>query len=790
MSPRHKCEYCEKVDHDQLLVCFVCKRQFCNGKFNSQTSHILMHLKSTGHNALAKIIPDSTVVDEIKCRGCNVRTVFSLGALLANNGDRNILCRAKCMNSAESDSHLWEPLVYDGLLASWLCPAPAQDKENLKLVTVTQERVNEFEKMRLIKPQTTLSEITVSPRIKVSAIQNRLENESDYGEKFLDLVHMEAETSEAQARANVYAVERIRWYGNKCRFTLADKLIPTDWEVETRIRVITNTPREWETTGVIWEILPHGEIDVHLDSMPRKIPDRAQFEVGRCWDDTTFSRMKHALKNFVSLTSSVRSIVLGKKQGTKGLTTGFPIPECLNVPSFPSLNKSQKWAIRQSLLRTVSLIQGPPGTGKTAVTSALVYHIAKNLKGSKILVCAPTNQACDNLTQKISQTGVVVLRVVAKCLEGSSSIVRDNCLHAQVEKLLPAEVMAVNSGKLNGEKVESKTLKKLRKRIRDCEDRILEKAQIVCCTCITAGRDMLQSKRFSHVLIDESAHATEPACLIPMMMGAEQVCLIGDHCQLQPTVLNQHAAHRGLSDSLFGRLVRLGHEPLMLNMQYRMHPGLLKFPSLEFYSGNLINGVSTKDRQLPDSDVVRAMFPSAKIPLVFYHVDGKEQIPSNGRSYMNPSEGVLVEQVVSGLISGGVAGSRIAVMTFYAGQNAVISSCLRNKSNEHDAVEVRNIDAFQGREKDFCILSCVRSNQNLGIGFLRDSGRMNVALTRARYALVICGNANTLAGKGSNGRWKRLMEFLASSGLVVTKKSGRLEPFQLTRKNDKNKMAR
>jgi superfamily I DNA and/or RNA helicase len=55
---------------------------------------------------------------------------------------------------------------------------------------------------------------------------------------------------------------------------------------------------------------------------------------------------------------------------------------------------------------------------------------------------------------------------------------------------------------------------------------------------------------------------------------------------------------------------------------------------------------------------------------------------------------------------------------------------------------VSTIDGFQGREKSIIILSCVRAPGNRsvganndGIGFLRDKQRLNVAITRAKYAL-------------------------------------------------------
>lgn len=79
----------------------------------------------------------------------------------------------------------------------------------------------------------------------------------------------------------------------------------------------------------------------------------------------------------------------------------------------------------------------------------------------------------------------------------------------------------------------------------------LLKIQVICCTCAGAGSPILKSHRFKYVLIDEAAHAAEPVSLIPLALGAEIICLIGDEKQLRPFVKSAHAAE--LKQSLFER---------------------------------------------------------------------------------------------------------------------------------------------------------------------------------------------------------------------------------------------
>lgn len=234
--------------------------------------------------------------------------------------------------------------------------------------------------------------------------------------------------------------------------------------------------------------------------------------------------------------------------------------------------------------------------------------------------------------------------------------------------------------------------------------------------------------------------------MIPLTFGVKQLVIVGDHSQLGPTIMSKKAARAGLTQSLFERLILLGNKPIRLQVQYRMHPCLSEFPSNMFYEGTLQNGVTAPERIRKNVDFP---WPQPSTPMYFHQNLGQEEISSSGTSYLNRTEAANVEKIVTRFFKSGVVPSQIGIITPYEGQRSYITNFMQFngslKKELYKEIEVASVDAFQGREKDYIILSCVRSNEHQGIGFLNDPRRLNVALTRAKYGLVILGNPRVLS---------------------------------------------
>lgn len=439
------------------------------------------------------------------------------------------------------------------------------------------------------------------------------------------------------------------------------------------------------------------------------------------------------------------------------------------------LNASQILAIKEALRRRLTLIQGPPGTGKT-ITAACLIKCAVELGQGPILACAASNVAADNLLRKVVATLSRTSRVVRV---GKVPAIDEDLWKITLESLLES-----NSALKKARDFCAKGSLKLSELIemeRKVTSKILDQADVVIATCVGCGRRELQEQRFGLVVVDEATQATEPDVLIPLSIAVRngvksQLILVGDHHQLPPTTLSrkQNASIGiGLETSLFVRLWQNGIRCRMLNVQYRMHPDIAKFPANHFYFKRLHNGMSANCRPLPYGSSVYIEGRMLRSRVVFFNVAyGQEESDKSSfdsvdrvRSFFNRAESDFVLELLDNFVrKQGFPLSIIGVISPYAGQVKLLNASSQTSKNL-GGVDISTVDGFQGREKDVIILSAVRSNDRQEVGFLRDWRRLNVAITRARVLLVVVGNEKTLA---SDYNWRSWLKWVKHNGMKVS----------------------
>jgi len=435
------------------------------------------------------------------------------------------------------------------------------------------------------------------------------------------------------------------------------------------------------------------------------------------------------------------------------------------------LDSSQKEAIENAALQRLTLIQGPPGTGKTHTAVHLLKAVIEMGRGP-ILACAESNVAVDNLLEGLLNIGVKAVRF-GKPVKVRESL-REVTLDALSAKHPKQDEIAFIQEEMDGIKAKLNDLKgkerglahrdinKNYREIRDLESRIindvLSGAEVLCTTNIGAGHFTLQDRKFPIVLIDEATQASEPSSLVPIVKGARQLILVGDHRQLPPTVISQNAEDGGLNIPLFERLIDNGIPSHMLTTQYRMHSTIREFPSARFYDNRLEDGCNDSERP----PAAGFLWPDWNKPVAFVPVHGSEIQDQTSSSKSNMDEAAMVVQIVNDLLAAGdLSPEDVGVISPYSGQVRLIRQ-LFDKAVE--GLEIKSVDGYQGREKEIIVLSTVRSNTEGNVGFLSDYRRLNVALTRAKRGLIVIGDDRTLR---NDSTWSGWLEWISESNLMA-----------------------
>lgn len=371
-------------------------------------------------------------------------------------------------------------------------------------------------------------------------------------------------------------------------------------------------------------------IDSDLENVDDQLNDNDTFKLIKLSNDVTYKRIKKALElirdeqTLNQRASRLYDVLFLKSRPEKTQ------PNKLEIDFFnKGLDESQQGAVKFTFeQKDLAIIHGPPGTGKTTTLVEIIKQNCLRFK-QKILCCAPSNIAVDNLVERLSRPDskhgairMVRLGHPARLLENIQEYSLDSVVTRNDQYKLANDIkteidQALKTIRKGGaQRSEREALKRelrtLRKELYDREDRaikeVLKGVDIVLATLTTAHAQgplknlAKEDNHFDIVIIDECSQALEAACWIPILQGARKVILAGDHLQLPPTIISKEAAQKGLDLTLMKRLIDAYGDDCtkMLTIQYRMNKLINNWISDQLYEAKLKPDVSVAEHLLCD----------------------------------------------------------------------------------------------------------------------------------------------------------------------------------------------
>ncbi|MBW3467101.1 AAA domain-containing protein [Arthrospiribacter ruber] len=505
-------------------------------------------------------------------------------------------------------------------------------------------------------------------------------------------------------------------------------------------------------------------VTLQLEELPEWF-HKGKIGIDLLFDEASYREMEIALL----AVSKADNIRLGE---LKRVLLGEREPSVVSLGFHPMdrLNARQNEAVALTLAaQDLAIIHGPPGTGKT---TTLVAAIEKSLEtNSQVLVCAPSNAAVDLLVEKLSERNISALRMGHPArveeqilLQALDAKIANHASYKDLKRLKKSIDELVKMGKKykrsfgHEERMQRRRYFEEADRCRDeaksLEDYIVydifQSSQVIACTLVGAASSYLKSFSFPVVFIDEAGQGLEAATWIPIQK-AKKVVMAGDHLQLPPTIKSFEASKSGLGITLFEKaILRQPSSAVMLREQYRMHELIMGFSNRHFYQGELMAAPNTQAHYILEEEPV----------LEFVDTSGSgfnEQVEEESLSTYNLEEARFALNYLESFVKR--IGLRqlkerefsIGLIAPYRAQVRRLNELLfdtfefPNLKDYAAFLTIDSIDGFQGRERDIMLISLVRSNAKGEIGFLADTRRMNVALTRAKRKMIVIGDSATLS---------------------------------------------
>ncbi|GIY84507.1 hypothetical protein CDAR_389471, partial [Caerostris darwini] len=443
----------------------------------------------------------------------------------------------------------------------------------------------------------------------------------------------------------------------------------------------------------------------------------------------------------------------------------------------------------------IVLINAPSGTGKTGVIIDLIKNlIFDNISKNKVLLCSPFLTSVDELGKKLKElnsqcswkgntidfvrfgqlekphptlcTYTLSHKVKKLFEEHNKKLLKQDkkykALQSKINDILCKENLKHSSyAKTDNEPL--KTLMDQQKSLKEKyllrnldsfhqimhENTVLRESNVIL-TTLNESMNPLMDEFFGqegqriYCIVDDASRCTEPEILQCLNSQVSRLVLVGDLQQLPPSVSSTYAINWGFKRSMLERLYKFIRKQncnlpaFPLTEQHRMRSQISHFPSKYFYGQQLENAADTEER-----------FPHCPLkPVIVYDiltngVDGQD-MEDNETSVLTGICSQLLQVVPKASI--GIIVTNHKAVSLYSstlsGNNA-----LRN-------VKVNTVDNYQGKEKDIIIIACINPSSE-DHSFFECRRRMNVAMTRARQCLIVCGHISSLA---NYHHWEAFME--------------------------------
>lgn len=750
------CAYCKCKDPDLLLQCNKCGSCFCNCSTDGIGSHIVYHIKVSKHTSFGCHYSSLTRFTDYTCSTCDNSNILDLKYLLIGSVI-DIRCE-KCL------------------------PERIDQDDPEYVGVITPENIVSPDILDSLKSTFTLENIQKADKLLDKAIHEEKEVFSSAEEYVVyyrksQFVEHEAELlRECWKQENVTVEFKRRRRNYFVKFEMSSEKI----NVGSRNLQI-KFQRDGESYSALCRIS-----DIQIDDMCKlayfegfcliegvcegMTNEKIECDIENIPNEVKHHRILEGFKRFkeeesMNIDDELKKMVYFPEKKTTNAS--FPKSEfkMKYIRTEGNLCDSQLKAIKAALENKLTLVLGPPGTGKTFTLSKIVEQFVlqpgfKQTK-NKILLVSESNGAVKNAVLMLKSLGIKAVRSTSfyrffeEYKNRNTELEEVTTLPIIFKKIgiddsnigdvMHYEKMYYESKGKSSEKHKNNKFLALLKETIDQYD-------VICTTCNSAGDSMLSDYNFPVVIADEAGQITEPSLLIPITLGCKHLVLVGDHKQLPPFVMANRNKSNGYAISLFERLSHF-YSPVLLNIQYRSHPDIAKKYSSLFYGGKVKSNPDKGTQSIKELDGLFLNKPP------FSFINHKSPESAIGSSKCNDNEAKICLKILYTLKNLKIKNNQIGIISPYEAQKVCISSKLPKSMCD---IEIGNIDSFQGREKDIIIFSCVRSNIEKDIGFMGSKNRLNVALSRARHALFIIGDAENFRTM----TWLRLIQFFKVSNTI------------------------